>query len=289
MKLYRLTLVAPFGTGSQPWPFPCFAEFHCGIKNFKKPKNFIKTLHKYCFNINYKQGGTPHRRKMRNNKDQKTVRIYTTSEEIVNSLSHGLGILFAIIAFFTFFLHRETLGDFKELVAYNLFNVSMFLLYLFSTLYHAVPSLEKKRTLRFYDHLSIYLLIAGTYSPFTLIELKDSYGLQLFSVLWLLALAGIIYKLIVYKRNLLNKYKFVSTLIYIFLGWFGVFMIKPLADNVANEVIILLLSGGLFYTLGTIFYLWKRLPFHHGIWHLFVLMGSINHYFAVYYGVLFNS
>jgi len=154
-------------------------------------------------------------------------------------------------------------------------------LYLASTLYHSFTNERIKRIFKILDHSAIYLLIAGTYTPFTLVPLHGVLGWTVFGVVWGLAVIGIVLKVF-----FAGRFNIVSTLCYLGMGWFIIFAIKPLIATVPALGMTWLLVGGLFYTLGSIFYLWKRIPFNHAIWHLFVLAGSISHFIAVFFYIL---
>ena len=151
------------------------------------------------------------------------------------------------------------------------------LLYGASTLYHALPAPRWKRCLRVFDHAAIFLLIAGTYTPFMLVSLRGPWGWSLFGVVWALAVAGIVLKVF-----FTGRFRLLSTLIYLFMGWLVLIAIKPLVEALPHGSLVLLFAGGAAYSAGTVFYVWKRLPYHHAVWHLFVLAGSICHFFAVF-------
>jgi hemolysin III len=165
-----------------------------------------------------------------------------------------------------------------------IFGTALVLLYTSSTLYHSVPGADRKRVLRKFDHAAIFLLIAGTYTPFLLVSLRGPWGWSLFGVIWGLAAAGI-----ALKFWFAGRFRVTSTVIYLAMGWMVVLAVKPMLAAVGVGGLGLLLVGGLCYTLGAGFYLWKRLPYHHAIWHLFVLGGSGCHWAAVYFFVLPHS
>ena len=172
-------------------------------------------------------------------------------------------------------------GDNWHLASSLVYGGSLILLYSSSTLYHAVSHAVLKRRLRQLDHAAIFILIAGTYTPFMLINLRDSWGLPLFALIWAVALAGVIIELATAL-----KYKKLSLSLYLGMGWLVIVAIQPMLNNVASGGLLLLLLGGLSYSTGVIFYVRKRMYLHHAIWHLFVLAGSVLHFFAVYYYVL---
>ena len=206
---------------------------------------------------------------------------YTIGEEIANSITHGIGAALSIAGLVILVVMAALHGDAWHIVSCSIYGASMIMLYTASTLYHAFQSPKVKHAMRILDHSSIYLLIAGTYTPFTLISLRGPWGWSLFGVVWGLALTGIIFKL--YFTGRFNK---ISTIIYVLMGWIAVIAIKPMIDIIPFGGLALLFGGGLSYTLGVIFYVWKKLPYHHAVWHLFVLGGTVLHFFAILFFVL---
>lgn len=197
-------------------------------------------------------------------------------EEFFNTISHGLGIVFGIIG--TLILVWKAL-DSKQvysLTASLIFGVSIILLYSASTIYHLNWDKSYNHKLRIFDHISIYFLIAGTYTPFTLLVLKDSSGIWMFFTVWSLAIIGTVYKLF-----FTGKFKFVSLTIYLGMGWLVVFDFRSVFNLLNTQSLAWLIAGGLSYTLGTFFYSMKKIPFNHAIWHVFVLGGTVCHYFSV--------
>ncbi|HQL01121.1 MAG TPA: hemolysin III family protein [Smithellaceae bacterium] len=202
-------------------------------------------------------------------------------EEIFNSLSHGLGILLSVAAVSLLAVFAALHGSAVHIVSGVIFGASLVLLYTASTLYHSFRNQKLKNIFKIVDHSCIYILIAGTYTPFLLVTLSGALGWSIFGVIWFLALVGITLKIF-----FVHRFKIVSTLAYILMGWIIIFAIKPLSESLATGGIIWLVAGGLAYTLGVIFYAWKTLPFSHGIWHLFVIGGSVCHFFAVLFHVI---
>lgn len=198
-------------------------------------------------------------------------------EEIFNSITHGLGVLLVVAGVVTFFLLRTAASDELKIIGFSIFAGSLFLMYLISTLTHSLIFTKAKKVFMILDHSAIYLLIAGTYTPFLLTSLKGLLGYVLLGVVWTLALSGI-----VFKAFFVEKFKTISTILYIGLGWLIVIAVKPLLQAVTLRIFLFMLLGGIFYTLGTIFYSAKKLPFAHTIWHLFVLVGSACHFAAIY-------
>lgn len=210
-----------------------------------------------------------------------SVSHYSKAEELLHALSHGIGALLGITALIVMLAVSLPLHDGWYIASSTIYGSSLILLYSSSTLYHAVSDVVLKRRLRQLDHAAIFILIAGTYTPFTLINLRDNWGLTLFAVIWLIALAGVIIELATAL-----KYKKLSLSLYLGMGWLVIVAIEPMLRHVDTPGLLLLLAGGLCYSFGVIFYVWKRLYLHHFIWHLFVLAGSVLHFFAVYYFAL---
>lgn len=204
----------------------------------------------------------------------KTTHWVSPAEESWNTISHGLGLLLSVLGFILLFTwHPEPLTLSKGLIL-GVFGCSLIALYLASTLYHAAKSPKIKRWLKYCDHAAIFLLIAGTYTPFCLIG-RDGAGKGIAVTVWIMATAGIIAKFF-----LVGRFRFVSTLMYLLMGWVVVFHIDFLRTLPKGEL-TWLVSGGISYSIGTIFYLWRSLPYSHAIWHLFVLGGSACHYLGV--------
>lgn len=197
-------------------------------------------------------------------------------EEFYSALTHGLGATAALAGGAVLITLAALFGDGWQLAGAIVFGISLLLLYLASTLYHAIQHPVAKARLKVFDHCAIYLLIAGTYTPFTLIGLRGPWGWSLFAAIWVLALAGVVFKLFYTGR-----FKLLSTGIYIAMGWLVVVAIEPLLGALDGWTIGWLFAGGLFYTLGTVFYHRPSLPYSHAIWHLFVVAGSVCHYVAV--------
>jgi hemolysin III len=202
-------------------------------------------------------------------------------EEIANALTHGLGAVVSLGAGAVLITLTALWGDGWQLAGAIVFSIALLLLYVASTLYHAIVHPVAKARLKVFDHCAIYLLIAGTYTPFTLVGLRGTTGWILFATIWTLAVAGIVFKLFYTGR-----FKLVSTLIYIAMGWMVVFAIEPLIEAIEPWTLAWLFAGGVAYTVGTLFYLNRRIPYSHAIWHAFVLTGSICHFVAVALQVL---
>ena len=197
-------------------------------------------------------------------------------DEIASALTHGLGAAAALAGGAVLITLAAIYGDAWQLGAAITFGVTLLLLYLASTLYHSIQHPIAKGRLKVFDHCAIYLLIAGTYTPFTLIGLRGPWGWGLFAAIWTLALAGVVFKLFYTGR-----FKKLSTLIYVAMGWLVLVAIKPMLSSLDAWTIGWLLAGGVFYTLGTYFYHRESIPYAHAIWHLFCIAGSVCHYVAV--------
>ena len=204
-------------------------------------------------------------------------RAYTRGEEIANWLTHGLGMALSVAALTLLVVFASLRGEAWHVVSFTVFGVSLLLLYTVSTLYHTRRSDWGKALFRRLDHAAIFLLIAGTYTPFLLTHLRGPWGWTLFGVIWGLCGAGAVFKVLYGQR-----YRRASVLAYLFAGWLIVLAAKPLIAAIPSGALWLLLAGGLCYTVGVAFYLWQRLRYHHAIWHTFVLGGSACHFFAVF-------
>ena len=200
-------------------------------------------------------------------------------EEIVNSLTHGIGFIGAI-ALTVLLVHKASLhGDVWHIVSFSIFGIGMMLVFLSSTLYHKERNLRKKYRLNIYDHSTIYILIAATYTPITLVSIRGGFGWTLFGLAWGMAIFGIIFKIWFYSPKLRK----LSLWLYIVMGWLILIAIVPILKNVPEVSLWYLLIGSLSYFSSTYFYLYKKIPFHHGIFHLLILGGSICHFFAFYF------
>ena len=204
------------------------------------------------------------------------IKLRHSLEEIANAITHGIGLLLSIAGFVVLLVLAASRGTAWHIVACSIYGATLICLYAASTLYHAVISPRVKRALRIFDHSAIYLLIAGTYTPFLLVSLRGPWGWSLFGVIWGLALVGVLFKFWFVER-----FAILSTAVYIAMGWLVVIAAKPVITHLRLTAIIWLLAGGLAYTGGVVFFAAKRIPYSHAIWHLFVLAGSICHYFAV--------
>ncbi|MDE5413210.1 PAQR family membrane homeostasis protein TrhA [Alkalihalobacterium chitinilyticum] len=202
--------------------------------------------------------------------------VFSKGEEIANAIIHGIGALLSIAALVLLIVFSSLYGTAWHVVSFTLFGTTMVLLYTSSTLVHSFPPGKAKDVFEILDHSSIYFFIAGTYTPFLFIAVKGALGWTLFGIVWGLAIAGTIFKSFFVKRFLHT-----STVLYVLLGWMIVFAWGTLVQNVPSEGIVMLVIGGVLYSGGAIFYVWRGFYYHHAIWHLFVVAGSIMHFFSV--------
>ncbi|KGA97332.1 hemolysin D [Alkalihalobacillus alcalophilus ATCC 27647 = CGMCC 1.3604] len=210
-----------------------------------------------------------------------TTHTFSKSEEIANAITHGIGAILSVAALVLLIVFSSLYGTAWHIVSFTIYGVTMLLLYISSTLLHSLPKGKGKDVFEILDHASIYLFIAGTYTPLMFIVVQGSLGWTIFGIVWGLAITGIVFKVYFVKR-----YLFVSTLFYIAMGWLVIVAINPIIEGLPAMGLYLLVGGGLSYTIGTIFYMWRGFKFHHAIWHLFVLVGSIMHFFLIFFFVL---
>jgi len=204
----------------------------------------------------------------------------TAKEEYYKTLTHGIGLVLSLVGFFLL-IYFDTGKSPESIIAVLLYGTSLTVLYFASTLYHYVKKESRKQKLRILDHISIYLLIAGTYSPLVLITLPESKGWLLFWLVWGMAGAGTILKLF-----FTGKYEKLSLILYVLMGWLIVLDLPVLLEKIDITGLFLLFLGGFFYTTGILFYVRHRLPYHHVIWHLFVLLGSLSHFLFIFLKVI---
>lgn len=203
---------------------------------------------------------------------------YTYKEEKLNIATHAFGLILSIIAFPFLILKSMYFEDFWKPFSLLIFGLSLIILYAASTLYHSATKPKLRRRLNIFDHSAIYVLIAGTYTPFTIITLEGKTGWVIFGLTWLFALTGIILKLF-----FTGKFDKLSTIMYVLMGWQIVFAINPLLDNLSEKGLFWLFAGGVFYTIGAVLYSIKKIPYNHAIFHFFVLAGSLSHFVSIYF------
>ena len=208
------------------------------------------------------------------------VVFYPVQEEKINIITHGLGIVLSVIAFILLIIKSNTDDDATSLYSYIIYGLSLIILYTASTIYHSSKSESSRAKLNVFDHASIYVLIAGTYTPYSLITLNGQIGWTVFIIIWSFAIVGVILKLF-----FIGKFKILSTLMYVFMGWLMIFAINPLMENLSTNGQVWLLIGGISYTIGAILYSVKNIKFNHAIFHVFVLIGSVSHFISIYFYV----
>jgi len=209
------------------------------------------------------------------------VKFYSPLEENINIVSHAVGFLLSSIATVLLVFYASRDGSVWHIVSFSMYGVSLMLAFAASTIYHRAKTPVVRKRLRVFDHAAIYVLIAGTYTPFTLVTLNGATGWWLFAISWGMAAAGIILKLFYTGR-----FRVLSTLMYVFMGWIIIFAIKPLMNNLPSEGLVWLVAGGVAYTVGAILYSFKKIKFNHAIFHIFVLLGAACHFVSVFFYVL---
>lgn len=206
--------------------------------------------------------------------------IYSPKEELANSVSHGIGILLLLVAVPLLISWTAIHGNAPQLWGVCIFGFSMLLLYTSSTIYHSIVDLPLKKTFQLIDHISIFFLIGGSYTPFMLTFLNNTRGYTVLAVVWGLAAVGIVYKIFY-----IGKSKWIGVTLYMLMGWLVVFVGNDIVSQMSTTALIWLVAGGLSYTIGVIFYKWEKLTYHHAIWHLFVLGGTASHYVALFLSI----
>jgi hemolysin III len=201
---------------------------------------------------------------------------HTIVEERINGLTHGIGVVLSVVGLVVLVVCATIYGNAWHVVSFSIFGSTLIILYAASTLYHSVTHTTAKRVFWILDHSAIFLLIAGTYTPFVLVNLRGRWGWSIFGIIWACAILGIILKIFY-----IGKFEKISVAVYVMMGWLCIVAFKEIITNVSSLSIVLLVIGGLSYTLGVIFFAWEKLPYNHALWHLCVLSGSVFHYFAV--------
>ncbi|MGL4990744.1 MAG: PAQR family membrane homeostasis protein TrhA [Sarcina sp.] len=204
------------------------------------------------------------------------LNFYTLGEEIANAITHGVGLLLAIAGTVVLIVMASFTKDPYKIVSVSIYGATLILLYLGSTLYHSIPGKKAKKVFRIIDHSSIFILIAGSYTPFTLVTLRNGLGWYMFIGVWIIAIIGVVFKAVC-----MDKFSKLSTLLYILMGWIIIIDIKGILKGVDLTTLILLVLGGLSYTFGCFFFAKDKWKFNHSIWHIFVMAGSIFQYFAI--------
>lgn len=204
---------------------------------------------------------------------------YTLGEEIANSITHGIGILFGVAALTILLVLSIKKREVLSIVSFSIYGLCIILMYLFSTLYHSIRNPRAKKILRVFDHSSIYLFIAGTYTPIGLLAMEGYLRIIVLATVWTIAIFGVAFKIITHAK--MDNFKRLSLALYLGMGWIAVFTIRPIINMTSFRFFVWILTGGLLYTLGTIFYSIKKLPYGHAIWHVFVLSASVVHFLGI--------
>lgn len=205
---------------------------------------------------------------------------YTKIEEIINGVTHGIGVLFGIVALTMLLILSIRKGDAPSIISFSIYGVCIILMFLASTLYHSFTKEKVKNILRVFDHSSIFLFIAGTYTPIVILTLSGYLRIAILIGIWAMAISGVVFKILTYGK--FDKYKLLSLVFYIGMGWFAILPIKNIIAATSINFFYWILLGGLIYTVGTIFYSVKKIPYNHAIWHLFVLAASITHFIGIF-------
>lgn len=213
-------------------------------------------------------------------KVESEYRTLSIGEEIFNSITHGIGTLLSIAALVLLVVFAAIKGNAWHVVSFSIFGSTLVLLYLSSTLYHSFTKAKVKNIFARFDHAAIFLLIAGTYTPFLLTAIRGVLGWTLFGIIWSVAIAGVVIRSIY-----LTRFRKLMVGLYLAMGWMFVVAIGPMLKNLPEISILFLFLGGIMYSIGVVFYVWRNLKYGHGIWHLFVLAGSIMHFFSVIYSL----
>lgn len=211
---------------------------------------------------------------------EKKDKKYTKKEEIANGVTHGIGIVFGIVVLAILLYISIKKKDVNSIIGFSIYGGCLIFMYLSSTLYHSVAVQKVKSVLRVFDHCSIFLFIAGTYTPIAILTLTGKIRIISLAVMWIIAAGGVVFKIATFNK--FDKYKAISLILYIGMGWITVFTLKPIIQETSIKFILWLAGGGLIYTLGTIFYSNKKIPYNHAIWHLFVLAGTVTHFIGIY-------
>lgn len=206
---------------------------------------------------------------------------FSKGEEIANAITHGIGAVLSLAGLVILIVFSSIHGSPWHIISFTIFGATMFILYMSSTLVHALPPGKVKDLFEIFDHSSIYFFIAGTYTPFTFIVIQGALGWTMFGIVWGLAIAGT-----VFKSFFVKKYLFTSTILYVVMGWMIVIGWYRIIDNLSFNGVVLLVVGGLCYTIGAVFYVWRGFKYHHMVWHLFVIAGSTAHFFCVLFYLL---
>lgn len=205
---------------------------------------------------------------------------YTKKEELINCITHGIGVAFGIVALTLLLILSIRKGDIPSIASFAIYGTCIILMFLASTLYHSFTKEKTKNILRVFDHSSIFLFIAGTYTPIVILTLEGYLRIGILIGIWAMAISGVVFKILTYGK--FDKYKLLSLVFYIGMGWVAIIPIKKIIEATSINFFYWILLGGIIYTLGTIFYSIKKIPYNHAIWHLFVLAASITHFVGIF-------
>lgn len=206
-------------------------------------------------------------------------KFYSKIEEIANSITHGIGIVFGVVALTILLVLAILKGNVSKIVSFSIYGACIILMFTSSTLYHSFTKEKAKAILRVFDHSSIFLFIAGTYTPIAILTLDGAMRIGILVGVWTIAIGGTVFKILTYGK--FDKYKVLSLIIYIGMGWIAIIPIKAIINATSINFFYWILAGGLLYTLGTIFYSIKKIPLNHAIWHIFVLAASVTHFLGI--------
>src|SRR5690625_4708171 len=201
---------------------------------------------------------------------------FSKGEEIANAITHGIGAVLSIVGLIVLIVYASLYGSVWHIVSFTIFGSIMLILYMSSTMVHALPKGKAKDLFEIFDHSAIYLFIAGSYTPFTFLVIQGKLGWTMFGIVWGLAIVGTIFKAFFVK-----KFLFTSTILYIGMGWMVVLGWKQIVAGLPSNGLLLFVAGGIFYTVGAVFYMWRGFQYHHAVWHLFVMAGTASHFFCV--------
>ena len=208
----------------------------------------------------------------------KIINKFPFGEELANFISHAAGGVLSVAALIILIIHAVSLGNTLDIISFTIFGAALVLMYTTSSIFHALKWNKAKEIFEILDHSVIYVLIAATYTPFLLVVVGGKVGITLLVIEWLICILGIIF-----KTFFVQKFVVFSTLLYIIMGWLVVFVWSDLLAGINNLSLFFLILGGIFYTVGTLFYMWRLFKYHHLVWHIFVIFGSIAHFFAIYF------
>ena len=205
---------------------------------------------------------------------------YDKLEDLLNTITHGIGVVFGVFVLIILLSSAVSESNTLAIISFSIYGCCIIMMFLSSTIYHSMKNEQSKKILRVFDHSSIFIFIAGTYTPILVLTLNDPLRLIILISIWTIAIAGVVFKIVTYGK--FDKYNGISLVLYIGMGWIAIFPIKAIIDATSINFFYWILGGGVLYTVGTIFYGFRKIPFNHGIWHLFVLAASVVHFVGIY-------